>query len=55
MYFLTVAGIWAVAVAPPAGIQVTKIGSYLRGRRLVDGLTGVFFAGFGVRLLLSQR
>ena len=29
--------------------------AYLRGRRLIDGLTGVFFAGFGVRLLLSQR
>ena len=49
------AGLWAAAVAPPAGRQVTKVGSYLRGRRLIDGLTGVVFAGFGVRLLLSQR
>ncbi|WP_028957753.1 LysE family transporter [Sulfitobacter sp. 20_GPM-1509m] len=29
--------------------------AYLRGRRLIDGITGLFFAGFGFRLLLSQK
>ena len=29
--------------------------AYLRGRRVIDGMTGAFFAGFGIRLLLSQK
>ena len=29
--------------------------AYLRGRRVIDGVTGAIFAGFGVRLLLSQK
>ena len=29
--------------------------AYLRGRCVIDGLSGAIFAGFGIRLLFSQR
>ena len=29
--------------------------AYLRARRIIDGVTGLIFAGFGMRLLLAQK
>lgn len=29
--------------------------AYLRGRRIIDGVAGLIFAGFGIRLLLAQK